>query len=327
MNVLPPEKTTADQASFEGLISAMKIAIIGFGKIAHDEHAPAIAESGTFSLVAAVSRGKGPAGLPCFQDVETLLHSGPDFDAVSICLPPQVRFDAAAAALSAGKHVLLEKPPGATLGEVAQLGRLAEANNVSLYTSWHSRHAPGVEKARIWLSGRTVQRFHLSWCEDVRIWHPDQQWIWQPGGMSVFDTGMNGLALAEAVLPQSFALKSARLDIPENRFAPIAAGLDFTCTDGTGLRADFNWSHSGADHKALIAETAEGMLILDKGGERLVINGQCLIDEPQREYAAIYNRFSHLIAAGESDIDTTPLAHVADAFMIGERKTVEAFED
>ena len=47
-----------------------------------------------------------------------------------------------------GKHVFLEKPPGATLSEVADLQALADAKGLSLFASWHSRYAPAVEEAQ-----------------------------------------------------------------------------------------------------------------------------------------------------------------------------------
>ena len=57
-------------------------------------------------------------------------------------------------AIRAGKHVLLEKPPGATLAEVEALTRLAEASGTTLFAAWHSRYAPGVAPARAWLAER-----------------------------------------------------------------------------------------------------------------------------------------------------------------------------
>ena len=45
------------------------------------------------------------------------------------------------------------------------------------------------------------------------------------------------------------------------------------------------------------------------------------------EYAGIYRRFAELIGSGESDVDTRPLRHVADAFMVGLHDRTEAFLD
>jgi D-galactose 1-dehydrogenase len=50
-----------------------------------------------------------------------------------------------------------------------------------------------------------------------------------------------------------------------------------------------------------------------------------LVDEKQAEYRGIYRRFVELIASRVSDVDLSPLVHVADAFMLGRRREVEPF--
>ncbi len=50
-----------------------------------------------------------------------MLAAHGDLDAVALCQPPQARCAAALAAIAAGRHVFLEKPPGATLAEVGLL--------------------------------------------------------------------------------------------------------------------------------------------------------------------------------------------------------------
>jgi D-galactose 1-dehydrogenase len=52
-----------------------------------------------------------------------------------------------------------------------------------------------------------------------------------------------------------------------------------------------------------------------------------LVDSEKAEYPAMYRRFIELIANGVSDVDLSPLVHVADAFMLGRRRDVEAFEE
>jgi D-galactose 1-dehydrogenase len=56
-----------------------------------------------------------------------------------------------------------------------------------------------------------------------------------------------------------------------------------------------------------------------------VHDDRTLVDEPQAEYRGIYRRFVKLIGNGVSDVDLSPLAHVADAFMLGRRRDVEPF--
>ncbi|MCP6623380.1 Gfo/Idh/MocA family oxidoreductase, partial [Klebsiella pneumoniae] len=96
--------------------------LVGMGKIAHDQHVPAIAGNPAFELVATVSRSpNGVEGVPHFHDIDELAKSDITVDAVALCTPPQVRHAIAAAALENNWHVFLEKPPGATLAEVAVL--------------------------------------------------------------------------------------------------------------------------------------------------------------------------------------------------------------
>src|SRR5690349_16867129 len=104
----------------------IRIVLVGVGKIAHDQHIPALAADPRFSLVAAASRSKPDlGGIPVFHDIDEMLARGPELDAVALCTPPQARRETALAALRAGKHVFLEKPPGATVSEVAELAAVA----------------------------------------------------------------------------------------------------------------------------------------------------------------------------------------------------------
>ncbi|RUR04938.1 Gfo/Idh/MocA family oxidoreductase, partial [Brucella abortus] len=133
------------------------LAIVGLGKIARDQHLPAIASVDGVALAAVASRNAGLDGTPSFHDIEQLLASDVMFDAVSLCTPPQGRFNQAHAALKAGKHVMLEKPPGATISEVHALERLAERQGVSLYATWHSREAAAVGPAREFLKDALIR--------------------------------------------------------------------------------------------------------------------------------------------------------------------------
>ena len=97
-----------------------KVCIVGVGKIAVDQHVPAINDSPDWELAATVSRQGSVEGVPTFRDFDVMLSERPDIEVVSLCLPPQPRFQYARKALKAGRHVMLEKPPGQTLAEVAE---------------------------------------------------------------------------------------------------------------------------------------------------------------------------------------------------------------
>ena len=120
-------------------MAPIKLAIVGVGKIVRDQHLPAVAKNADYQLVAAASRNGVVDGIDNYKSIEEMLSAKPEIEAVSLCMPPQFRYEAALAALQAGKHVFLEKPPGATISEVEDLKRIAADRGVSLFASWHSR--------------------------------------------------------------------------------------------------------------------------------------------------------------------------------------------
>ena len=308
-------------------IAPHRIAIVGVGKIARDQHRPSIAANPAFTLAATVSRHAALDGVPAYTDLGDLLRERPDVTALALCTPPQVRHALAAQAIAAGRHVLLEKPPGATLSEVEDLARRADAAGVTLFATWHSRFAPAVPQAREWLAGRTVRRIAVTWKEDVRRWHPGQAWIWQAGGLGVFDPGINALSMLTAITPVPLHLAEATLEVPANCETPIAARLTFAGTPGATVTADFDWRQEGPQTWDIAVETDGGSLLLSAGGSRLAVDGTVLVDEPEDEYAGIYDRFADLLDRGGSDVALAPLRLVADAFLIGRRTTTAPFSD
>ncbi len=304
-----------------------RIAIVGLGKIAHDQHIPSIGRHRGFALAAIVTRSAGLPGFDHFTELDAMLSARPDVSAVALCVPPQVRFGMAWAALSAGRDVLLEKPPGATVAEVQALADLARAKGRTLFATWHSRFAPGVAPAKAWLAERSVTGARIVWREDVRKWHPGQAWIWDAGGMGVFDPGINALSILTEIMPRPVHLTSAELEFPENRDTPIAARLAFADTAGAPVSADFDWRQTGPQTWDIAVDTDRGALTLSAGGARLEIDGQAVDQPPEAEYDGIYARFAELLAAGASDVDASPLVHVADAFMLGRRIVTDPFHD
>lgn len=305
----------------------IRIAVVGMGKIARDQHLPAIAGNSAFSLAATVSpHDPGVPGVPHAKSLDALLADGPAVDAVALCTPPQVRYDLAAQALKRGIHVFLEKPPGATLAEVSALNERADRVGATLFAAWHSRFAAGVAPARAWLSDRAVKQASIVWREDVRVWHPGQAWIWEPGGLGVFDPGINALSIVTHILPKPFFLRAATLVIPANRAAPIAADLKFCDTAGAPITMDLDWRQTGPQSWDIIVETDAGTLKLANGGAVLTLPSGTDHAE-DHEYPGLYSRFATLIRSGRSDVDTDPLRLVADAFLRGKREITEAFHD
>jgi len=308
--------------------ATIRIAVVGLGKVARDQHVPALAADGRFALAATVSPGAdGIDGVPHFASLDALLAQGPPLDAVALCTPPQVRHALAARAIAAGLHVLLEKPPGATVSEVRALTSEADRAGTTLFAAWHSRFAAAVALAGEWLRGRPIRSAAIVWREDVRQWHPGQDWIWEPGGLGVFDPGINALSIATAVLPGPVVLEGARLVVPLNRAAPIAAELDLRAAGGAPVTMDLDWRQTGTPTWDIRVETDDGPLVLSRGGSSLSRPDGSAEHFEDREYPALYARFHELIRRGESDVDLGPFQLVADAFLLGRRQPAEAFHD
>jgi D-galactose 1-dehydrogenase len=305
----------------------IRIAIVGIGKIARDQHLPAILGAAGFVLAAVVDpQDPHIDGIAHFPSLEALLETGPQVDAVALCTPPQMRRDLAAQAIARGLHVFLEKPPCASLSEVAMLEHMAASAGTCLFAAWHSRFAGKVAAARDWLNARKIRRVSIRWREDVCVWHPGQAWIWEPGGLGVFDPGINALSIATFILPEPIFLIDAVLAFPENRAAPIAAQLQLRAAGGAPISMDLDWRQTGPQSWDIEVETDMGMLRLARGGAELTLDGKVEQAE-DREYSGLYQHFSTLVRAGRSEVDIAPLRLVADAFLRARRETVEAFHD
>jgi D-galactose 1-dehydrogenase len=306
-------------------MTRIRIAVVGLGKIAHDQHLPTIAADGNFSLAATVGpQTSGIAGTPHFESLAALFARGPDIDAAVLCTPPQIRYELGSQCIAKRLHVFLEKPPGVTVGEVEALREAAEISGTTLFAGWHSRFASAVEPARTWLAPRRIDRVSVIWREDVRVWHPNQAWIWQPGGLGVFDPGINALSILTHIMPRSFHLRHADLAFPSNRATPIAANLTFSDAAGTALTMDLDWRETGAPTWIIDIKTDVGPIRLAEGGSTLSVLNQTVTGEAQ-EYPSMYSHFAALIRNQMSDVDVSPLRLIADAFLCGARKIVKPF--
>ena len=286
------------------------VALVGVGKIARDQHIPAIAADPDFELVAAVSRNATIEGVPSFTDLDTFLADGPPA-AVALCVPPEARTAMALKALAAGRDVLLEKPPAATLGEVDLMvaaardsGRRA-LRHLALALRARRRRGEGLARRP-----RRPRAVSIVWKEDVRRWHPNQAWIWQPGGFGVFDPGINALSLLTEILPGPFVVDRARLVVPENCETPIAADFAMTAAQGfpverrarlaPGRPADLG--HHRGDRPGPARPLAR------RGGDGRRRRARST-RAPDREYPLIYRRFADLLARARERGGREPAPH------------------
>jgi predicted dehydrogenase len=306
-------------------VKPIRIAVIGYGKIAEDQHVPSIEANPRLELVATSSRSGQGVGEK-FTDWRELIRSVEGLEAVAITTPPDPRYAIARECIETGLHCLLEKPPTSGLAEIADLDCLAQAQGVSLFTTWHAQHHSTVDAAAKALAGKRIKSMEILWHEDVHKWHPGQQWIWEPGGFGVFDPGINALSIATKIFPGGLFVQSADLSVPENAQTAIAADVAFYSPEADGpLTASLDWRRTEGEEWTISVEAVDGARVrLEDGGARLILNGESTVDGGIGEYPDIYRTFVDLMDERRSLVDVAPLRLVADCLLVGGRRIVEA---
>jgi predicted dehydrogenase len=131
----------------------LRFGVVGAGRISQVAHLPAMSKAARVQLVAICDTSEtlaGPVaaryGAQAYTQLSGLLEQ--DLDAVLVATPDRSHLAVAAAALRAGKHVLVEKPLAGTSGDAEELSRLADECGLKLQVGAMKRHDPGIEFAQ-----------------------------------------------------------------------------------------------------------------------------------------------------------------------------------
>lgn len=182
------------------MTAPVRIAVIGAGSIA-DAHLYAYSKTVGRAQVILVSdiaahraqRAAERFGVPgvCGDYREVLSRA--DVDAVSICTPPFLHAEIAAACLLAGKHVLCEKPVAATLAELDSI-ETAEKDGGRVFSGvFQWRFGRGARQMRMLIDEGRLGRLTLGVAET--LWLRDHpyyddvawrgKWAQESGGVTV----------------------------------------------------------------------------------------------------------------------------------------------
>ncbi len=151
------------------------VGIRGAGQVAY-EHARAINNNPHLYLAAVCSRTAENAGLlaekcapgaKVYQQYEELL-SDPKIDIVSICMPNFLHAREAIQGLTAGKHLILEKPAAISLAELADLRAAARKANTRSVVSFVARWHPMIKNLRSLLDKEAIGKIYYT---EVDYWH------------------------------------------------------------------------------------------------------------------------------------------------------------
>jgi len=180
-----------------------------------------------------------------YGDIEALLRDA-DVNAVEIALPHHLHRDVAVAALQAGKHVSLQKPPTLTLAELDDVAEAAKSAGRSVRVLENFMHYPphvkakelveeGVIGAPLSVRLKTAAgRFEDGW----RVPASSQQWRMNPdlcgGGPTCFDHGYHCYNMGRFFIPEPVERVHAWIHV--NRF-----GAD-SFYDGPAM---ITWKYAG----------------------------------------------------------------------------------
>jgi 1,5-anhydro-D-fructose reductase (1,5-anhydro-D-mannitol-forming) len=139
--------------------------IIGLGRIASGQIAPAIARSTSSELISVVSRDQAKAEAFAKEhgarrgtsDYHQML-ADPEVDAVYIATPNAQHADQVVAAAAAGKHVLCDKPLATSVAEARRAVDACDASGVKLGITFQTRFHDGVAQARQLLADGAIGR-------------------------------------------------------------------------------------------------------------------------------------------------------------------------
>jgi predicted dehydrogenase len=214
----------------------MKVGIIGCGLIG-GKRAAALAGSphrvaATFDIVP--ERARALAAKEDAESCESAERLLANVDVVVVATTNDELVPMATLAVSAGKHVILEKPAARSAAELEPLAKLARERRVLVKVGYNHRFHPAVQKARSILDGAT--------CGDVmfvrgRYGHGgrvgyDREWRADPakaGGGELLDQGVHLIDLARWFVGAEFTEVFGRVEtyfwdmpVEDNAFLTLA---------------------------------------------------------------------------------------------------------
>lgn len=237
----------------------LKVGVVGGGAIAQIAHLPVLRKMKGVQVVAVCDADQPKAraiadrfGVPdAYDDIEDLLRYS-ELDAVVICTPNHLHESHTLAALSAGVHVLVEKPMAMTSASAQRIARTAERRGRVVMVGMNHRYRPDVQIVRSF-----VQTGELGSIESVRgSWHvfrPSRAQLgWRQrrelsGGGAMLDLGLTllDLSLWLAGTPQPERVSSVLEWSGSGKDRVEMSGSAFVVCRDASVFLDVTWRHVG----------------------------------------------------------------------------------
>lgn len=172
----------------------------------------------------------------------------PQVDAVIVCTPTKFHKDAATEALSAGKHVLCEKPLARSVWEAEGIVETAEAHRRLLKTGFNYRYMDNVRKAKELIQSDALGPLYFLRCHYGHGGRPGYEKEWCTdrdisGGGVLLEQGIHILDLVRHLLgePARVMASTSRFfwnfpDVEDNCF------LEIQTTEGQTAQIHVSWT-------------------------------------------------------------------------------------
>jgi predicted dehydrogenase len=145
----------------------LRVGIIGAGRIAVEAHIPCFRSAGAEVIgLADVIEGRAARfarefKIPyAFDDFHQLLAM-PEVDVVSVCTPPIAHEEVATAALEAGKHVYMEKPPAMNEEQMARIVAVRRRANRRLLVGSHTIYHPQIQTLKCYIDAGELGEIYV----------------------------------------------------------------------------------------------------------------------------------------------------------------------
>ena len=235
----------------------IKIAIIGAGHIAQIVHIPVWKTIGDVEVVAICDKVKAKAKWVAEKfeidrfcsDPEELFKSD-EIDAIDICTETDSHKELAVAALSAGKHVLVEKPMARTYEEARAMVDAAKKHDRHLMVALNVRFRRDAITLKSFVDGKELgDIFYMrsGWVSRRNFTKTSGHWLYQQqksGGGVLMDLGIQMLDVATWLLgdPKLISVKAVTYNRVPNLSVEDSAVCLLQYENGAALSLEVSWT-------------------------------------------------------------------------------------
>lgn len=243
----------------------LRIGVVGAGAVAQIAHLPVLSRMVTSASVVALCDNDGPKAralaarfeIPdVYEDIEDLLRFARP-DAVAVCTPNHLHEIHVKTALSAGVHVLCERPLGLSATGIQQVMEMQRSVGRVVLTGMNHRFRNDAQAVRIFVEGGELGRVHAVRSGWYTFRSTRQALGWrrrraESGGGAMLDLGLPLIDLS---------LWAAGMPTPRRVAATVVRGVDeqsgvedagaalITCDGGLSILVDVSWHYVGRSER------------------------------------------------------------------------------